>query len=215
MIINTAPVDLEMDIDGDLATRLVMAGNINIGHHSRIEKRVELWGDIDIGRDVKVGRGSTLRQNVTVGDGTFLVRNNFADGDVDIGRYCSIGPQTTLQATNHDMSEWTTQTRLREDHERVKEPITVGSDVWFGRDALVLPGVDIGHGACIGAKSVVTHDVEPFSVVAGSPATKIRDRFPADVQKRLLDLAWWEWPVEKIRARRDEIKDVMGGFDER
>lgn len=74
----------------------------------------------------------------------------------------------------------------------------VGNDVWIGREATVLPGVTIGDGAVIGAHSVVTRDVEPYAVVAGNPARQIRTRFgDADV-RLLLELRWWNWPVDRI-----------------
>jgi virginiamycin A acetyltransferase len=54
---------------------------------------------------------------------------------------------------------------------------TVGNDVWIGYNATIMPGVTIGHGAIIGSCSVVTRNVEPYAIVAGNPATKIRSRF--------------------------------------
>lgn len=76
----------------------------------------------------------------------------------------------------------------------------VGHDVWLGYRAAVLPGVTIGSGAIIGAFSVVTKDVPPYAIVAGNPARVIRYRFEPAVIDRLLALAWWDWPIEKITA---------------
>ena len=79
-----------------------------------------------------------------------------------------------------------------------KGDTTVGNDVWLGYRAAILPGVTIGDGAIVGAYSVVTGDVPPYSIVGGNPARVIRSRFePATVQ-RLLALRWWDWPLEKI-----------------
>ncbi|MCK9792265.1 CatB-related O-acetyltransferase [Isoptericola sp. 4D.3] len=74
----------------------------------------------------------------------------------------------------------------------------VGHDVWIGRDSTVLPGVTIGSGAVIGARAVVAKDVGPYEVVVGNPARPVRTRFTPDEVERLLALAWWEWPVERI-----------------
>ncbi|WP_283818255.1 CatB-related O-acetyltransferase [Microbacterium sp. CIAB417] len=74
----------------------------------------------------------------------------------------------------------------------------VGNDVWIGRDATILPGVRIGDGAVIGAGSVVTKHVRPYEIVVGNPARPVRMRFDENDVRRLLDLRWWNWPVEKI-----------------
>lgn len=74
----------------------------------------------------------------------------------------------------------------------------VGNDVWIGYQSLIMPGVRIGDGAIVAAGSVVVSDVPPYAVVGGNPARHIRERFsPADVA-RLLALAWWDWPVERV-----------------
>jgi virginiamycin A acetyltransferase len=61
-----------------------------------------------------------------------------------------------------------------------------------------MPGVKIGDGAIIGSKSVVTKDVEPYTVVWGNPAKPIRKRFSDTQIQKLLDLKWWDWPLEQI-----------------
>ena len=79
-----------------------------------------------------------------------------------------------------------------------KGDVVIGSDVWLGHDALILSGVTIGHGAVVGARAVVTHDLEPYSVVAGNPARLIRHRFEPALVKRLLNVAWWDWPPGRV-----------------
>lgn len=74
----------------------------------------------------------------------------------------------------------------------------IGNDVWIGYEALIMPGVKVGNGAIIAARSVVTADVPAWSVVGGNPAKVIHTRFPADSITTLEKLAWWDWPVEKI-----------------
>ena len=74
----------------------------------------------------------------------------------------------------------------------------IGNDVWIGDRATILSGVRIGDGAVIGAGSVVTKDVEPYSIVAGNPARPKRTRFDEETIKKLLEIKWWDWPVEKI-----------------
>ncbi len=79
-----------------------------------------------------------------------------------------------------------------------KGDTVVGNDVWIGFDALVMPGVTIGHGAIVAARAVVTRDVPAYAVVGGNPARIIRMRFSDEVIARLLDIAWWDWPIEQV-----------------
>lgn len=79
-----------------------------------------------------------------------------------------------------------------------KGDTTVGHDVWIGYRATILPGVTIGNGAIVGAHAVVTRDVAPYTIVGGNPAQLIRPRFDAATTARLLAVAWWHWPIEKI-----------------
>lgn len=74
----------------------------------------------------------------------------------------------------------------------------IGHDVWLGHDATILPGVTIGNGAVVAAKSVVTRDVPPYAIVAGNPATLVRMRVPPEEVERLQALAWWDWTPERI-----------------
>jgi virginiamycin A acetyltransferase len=74
----------------------------------------------------------------------------------------------------------------------------VGHDVWIGAEALVMPGVRIGHGAVVGARAVVTRDVPDYAVVAGNPARIVRRRYAEDVAARLVAIGWWHWPAERI-----------------
>ncbi|GAA4364881.1 CatB-related O-acetyltransferase [Hymenobacter saemangeumensis] len=80
----------------------------------------------------------------------------------------------------------------------VKGDTVVGHDVWIGHDALIMPGVQVGNGAIIATRAVVTRDVPAFAVVAGNPATVVRMRFDADTIARLEALAWWHWDAEKL-----------------
>ncbi len=76
----------------------------------------------------------------------------------------------------------------------------VGNDVWIGAEAMIMPGIRIGDGAMIGSRSVVTKDVAPYAIVAGNPAREIRKRFSDSDIERLLDMRWWDWPLEQIEA---------------
>ena len=79
-----------------------------------------------------------------------------------------------------------------------KGDTVVGNDVWIGYNAVIMPGVCIGDGAIVGACSVVTKDVEPYSIAGGNPAKEIRKRFSDEQIGMLLELQWWNWPADKI-----------------
>ncbi|MGF6699990.1 chloramphenicol O-acetyltransferase type B [Paraburkholderia sp. MM5496-R1] len=74
----------------------------------------------------------------------------------------------------------------------------VGNDVWIGSEAMIMPGVHIGHGAVIGSCAVVTKDVEPYTIIGGNPAKPIRKRFSDDEIGMLLEMNWWDWPLDEI-----------------
>lgn len=84
----------------------------------------------------------------------------------------------------------------------------VGNDVWIGHDARILPGVSIGDGVIVAAGAVVARDVPPYAVVAGNPAKVVRMRFPEDVIAKLLQLRWWDWPVDHIG---ENLEAIAGG----
>jgi len=83
--------------------------------------------------------------------------------------------------------------------------IVVGNDVWIGRDATIMPDVNIGDGAIIGANAVVAKDVAPYEIVVGNPAGALRKRFNQETFDILLKVRWWDWPKEIITRNLDAI----------
>ena len=84
-------------------------------------------------------------------------------------------------------------------HPSCKGDITIGSDVWIGAKSTIMSGVRIGHGSIVAAGSLVTKDVEPYSVVGGNPAKHLKYRFEDQQIIDLLDIAWWDWTETKIK----------------
>lgn len=126
---------------------------------------------------------------------------------VEIGSFCSIAANVTLLLGGGHNTDWVSTFPIREvfglpgryeEHPVYRGPTVIGNDVWIGRDALILDGVTIGHGAVVAARAVVTKDVRPYAVVGGVPAREIRRRFTDEQVGTLLDIAWWEWPDEQI-----------------
>lgn len=81
----------------------------------------------------------------------------------------------------------------------------VGNDVWIGHEALIMPAVSIGDGAIIASRSVVTKDVPPYTIVAGNSEKIIRKRFDEETITKLLEIKWWDWPIEKVNKEMTAI----------
>ena len=169
---------------------------------------------------------NTVRNpNIVVGDYTYyddpedsegfernvLYHYPFIGDKLIIGKFCAIarGAKFIMNGANHKTSGVSTYpfsifcngwevVRPEMKDLPFKGDTVVGNDVWIGYDALVMPGVKIGDGAIIAARSVVAADVPAYTIVGGNPAKQIRARFDAETVNRLKDLAWWNWPVEKI-----------------
>lgn len=90
----------------------------------------------------------------------------------------NIGPRTMIHTANHITSD---PNQSIADQGWESRPVRIGRDAWIGMACVILPGVTIGEGAIVGAGSVVTKSVEPYAVVAGSPAKHIKYRFPDGV----------------------------------
>ena len=137
-----------------------------------------------------------------------------------IGKYCSIacGAKFMFTSGNHTsqslstypfpifMAEWDRPFSEITTAWDNKGDIVVGNDVWIGYEAIVMQGVHIGDGAIVGARAVVTKDVEPYTIVGGVPAKPIRKRFPIEVVEKLLSLRWWDWPDELVKSCIDSIR---------
>jgi len=130
------------------------------------------------------------------------------DTTLKIGKFCSIARGVTFVLGGHHRTDWVTtypfniifdEAKHIKGHPTSKGNIIVENDVWFGREALIVSGVTIGNGATIAARSVVTKDVAPYSIVGGNPARHIKFRFSENVIEVLQKIAWWNWNDEKIK----------------
>lgn len=86
-----------------------------------------------------------------------------------------------------------------------KGDTVIGNDVWIGYEAVMMPGVQVGDGAIIAAKSVVVRDVLSYTIVGGNPAKCIRQRFDDETIQALLKVGWWNWEIEKITRNLEQI----------
>lgn len=173
------------------------------------------------GYDKEIYIKSTIQnKNIIVGDFTYIADSEFDshvthhyDWNNDkliIGKFCQIaaGVEFVMNGANHQMNcvstfpfytleGWRMDPPAMEDLP-IKGDIVIGNDVWIGQNSVILPGVCIGDGAIIGANSVVGSDVDPYTIVAGNPAKKIRKRFDDELIQLMLDFKWWDKEIEEI-----------------
>ena len=137
-----------------------------------------------------------------------------------IGSFCSFGPGSRV-CFNHLMGMVTTHeflfasTNCRElsgiqkyKWDAINKRTVIGNDVWFGENVIVLNGARIGNGVIAGAGSIITKDVPDYAIVVGNPARIIKFRFSKEQIDKLNMIAWWNWPIEKIKACYDDFLDV-------
>lgn len=178
-----------------------------------------------------IGKGSRIMQNniicsTTIGDCTTIGSNNVLS-NVSIGSFCSIGSNIYVLDSRHPMYEPFVSTspcfykslfpmplikaEYRFDEKLYNESgfsAEIGNDVWIGTNVIIIGKVKIGDGSIIGAGSIVTKDVEPYSVVAGNPAKKIKDRYDTNVIAELLKIKWWNWPLATIEDRKKDFTNI-------
>lgn len=152
------------------------------------------------------------------------VNTGFGDSsNLTIGDYCSIADGVTILLGNEHGTDWLTtypfdklwpEAQFLQGHSPTKGDITIGNDVWIGQQTLVLSGTDIGHGAVIGAGSVVRGRIPPYAIAVGSPCRVVMYRFQPDVISSLLALRWWDWADDVVVQAlpillSDDIEGIM------
>lgn len=189
--------------------------------------------DIKFGKDVNIDDKTKIGIYSEIGDRCDFRESNIGEYAVcrgdnqiwysDIGKFVAIAYGARINAVNHP-----TFTRISQ-HEftykgirydfsenddisvtemRRSEKVIVGNDVWIGHNAIIMPNVHIGNGAVIGSGAVVTHDVEPYSVVVGVPARQIKKRFSDDIIEKIEKSEWWNWSHEVIKERYEDFRNI-------
>ena len=141
---------------------------------------------------------------------------------IQIGKYCSIGRNCTFALTQHLLDRFTTSPSPSDLHlfnhgmgnrsSYSKGNIVIKNDVWIGLNCTILDGITIGNGAVIGAGSVVTKDVKPYSIVGGNPAKIIKYRFSPERIEKIEALGFWEMPleeIEKVNIWSEDIEETI------
>jgi len=172
-----------------------------------------------LGRNTVVQRDSAIRGSV-LGDYTVIGRGNVIR-DSTLGAFCASGADVWIGLGEHPLSGHVSWHPAMHSHRPEfgwdlvhgeTYPVTpgsiVGNEVGIGARAMIMGGVRIGDGAVVLPGTVVTKDVQPYAVVAGSPARLVRYRFDEPTRRRLLEIAWWTWPEERLRAMAHLFDDV-------
>lgn len=183
-------------------------------------------------------KNTVQNPNIIIGDYTYyddpedsenfernvLYHFPFIGDKLIIGNFCAIarGVKFIMNGANHKLSGISTYPFqiFGNGWEKVmpapgdlpyKGDTVIGNDVWIGYEALIMPGIKIGNGAVVSSRSVVVSDVPPYTIVGGNPAKPIRQRFEPDAVATLNEIAWWNWPIEKVTAHLGKI--VSGDID--
>lgn len=181
--------------------------NTVIGENSTVGDFSRMF-DSELDSDVTIQRYAMMF-HTRMGSFSYTGKN-FTSWHCEIGKFCSISWNVSIGGANHDYRCVTTHAFLYADefgfldgkepaYDRFQDKCVIGNDVWIGCGATVCRGVTIGDGAVIAAGAVVTHDVAPYTIVAGVPARPIKKRFDEETIRLLRKSEWWNYPKEIIK----------------
>lgn len=176
--------------------------------------------------NIKIYKNTSIR-NSDISSGTYVGWNCILD-NCTVGRFCSIGPYVEIIYGRHPMRTFVSthpsfystnkqagftfaNKNMFQENKYVlntRKSLIIGSDVWIGYGAKIIEGITIGHGAVIGAGSIVTKDVEPYAIYAGNPAKFIRFRFEKEEIKQLLELSWWDKDIDWLGRNHEKFHDI-------
>jgi len=174
-------------------------------------------------KDIKLYGYSFFEPGVKIGMGTYIHSGAYLS-HISIGRYCRIAKNFKYiclysgsyeHFSNYSAVQFSTlaNARLKKldfcskeaKNESEGTHCVIGHDVWIGENVTILGNVNIGNGSVLGAGSIVTKDVDPFSIVAGVPARFIKYRYSEDKIALMQQLEWWNWSMDKIYENYERL----------
>ncbi len=169
----------------------------------RIGQRIKWFrAEVDVAPGADISRVAVLGRRVRINGPAHL-------DPCEVGPYTVMGGRIVLRSANHhteflNMHEQVQQ-RVIGGRSVLKPPerfVKIGAACWIGDNVTILPGVEIGDGAIVGAGSVVTKSVPAYAIVVGNPARLMRYRYPDEIVELLRDVDWWNWSDDKLRANK-------------
>lgn len=144
--------------------------------------------NVNLGKYVKI-KSKCVLEEVEMGDFSHAAQYSNIYNAI-IGKHCSIAPFVNINPGD--------------------ERVEIGHDVKIGVNVLIMSGVKIGNGAIIEPGSIVTENVESYSIVSGEPAKKVKMRFPDETIAEIEKLQWWDWDSKRIKSMFNTFRN----FDE-
>lgn len=172
------------------------------------------------GAYVEIGAGSRVANSV-FGDYSYCDRSCDI-ANAEIGKFANIASCVRIGATDHPMEKASLHHFLYrsasywDDAEddgdwfarRASRLARIGHDTWIGHGAMIKPEVTVGAGAVVASGAIVTKDVAPYTIVGGNTARVIRRRYPEAVAEQMMDLAWWDWSHDALRAALPDFRQL-------
>lgn len=176
--------------------------------------------------------GSTFGAYAEIGAGSRIANSVFGDysycdrtcdiANAQIGKFANIASLVRIGATDHPMERASQHHFLyrsasywkdAEDDadwfaRRAGRTARIGHDTWIGHGAMIKPEVTVGHGAVVASGAIATKDVAPYTIVGGNTAHVIRRRYTEAVAEQMMDLAWWDWDHDALRAALPDFRQL-------
>lgn len=150
-----------------------------------------------------------------LGDMSYLSRRTSVFSS-KIGKYCSISWNVSIGPGNHDYRRvsqhammYASRFGMIDDisqrfYNQYDKEVVIGNDVWIGCNAVIMRGVHVGDGAVIGANSVITKDVDPYTIMGGVNRF-LKMRFSDEIVRRLMNIRWWDYPLPIVKKNIELI----------
>ncbi|UWQ84318.1 chloramphenicol acetyltransferase [Leisingera caerulea] len=176
--------------------------------------------------------GSTFGAYSEIGAGSRIANSVFGDysycdrtcdiANAQIGKFANIASFVRIGATDHPMERASQHHFLYRSASywedagddadwfarRAGRTARIGHDTWIGHGAMIKPEVAVGHGAVVASGAIVTKDVAPYTIVGGNTAHVIRRRYTEAVAEQMMDLAWWDWDHDALRAALPDFRQL-------